>query len=178
MQYCSKCGTELSEGAKFCQNCGEDLEKSDYVFKQVISSRDKMKKRRASTKKAQPVIVVLLVFLFIGVFVAIITGSTDSKDDDVNGNERGQTAIVVDVEKFANISSAELIELLGDPDEISEGVCTGEFEIPCTYYEYDNNFELGEVSFAFVNDYVVRLTSYSEYSYDGKASILNKFGML
>lgn len=85
--------------------------------------------------------------------------------------------VILDVTQFANIGGEELIALLGQPDAVYEGTCTGTFDIPCVYYDYDSDEKLGEVSFALVNDSVVRLTSYHDYAYAGAGGVMAAFGV-
>ena len=68
--------------------------------------------------------------------------------------------VICDVSKFANISSSELIELLGKPDSVEKTTTNGFAEFPCVYYDYNNAPELGEVSFILINDSVAKLVSY------------------
>lgn len=105
----------------------------------------------------------------------------ESEDSDLQQEESNpdDTAkVFCDVEQFANITGEELIALLGEPDTISDGTCSGSFEIPCVFYEYKHNEVLGNVSFDLVNNEVVRFTSYKEgYEYTGKESALEDFGI-
>lgn len=132
------------------------------------------------------IICVILAFALVGIITSQTemgsisnnpAGSTsDSTPNQEGGNlQQGESNsddtanVFCDVEQFANISGEELIALLGEPDSISDGTCSGAFEISCVYYDYSDNEILGEVSFALVNNEVVRFTSYKDgYEYTGK----------
>ena len=81
-----------------------------------------------------------------------------------------------DLTQYANIKSAELVELFGEPDHIAESSpATGFVDIPCVFYDYNSTDALGEVSFVLVNDAVVQLISYKEFSYTDKNTLLECF---
>lgn len=107
--------------------------------------------------------------IFIAVVVAIAAIISNSIDQDVE--------VVYDVEQFANITSEKLVEIMGTPDRITEGASTGTFDIQGVYYEYDNDENLGTVTFALLNDKVIRFTSYKEYPYYGSGTVLARFGV-
>lgn len=81
------------------------------------------------------------------------------------------------ISQFANITSKELVSILGEPTKKEKGNCTGSFEIPCINYDYDNLKNYGEISFVLVNDKVVRLTSYNKYQFSNIKNILTEFGI-
>jgi hypothetical protein len=119
-----------------------------------------------------------LLLIIIGVVTLVgcgIIGSNDGKHTDPIATQKNP--ILVDVNQFANISSTELISQLGEPSEISESSCNSVFEIPCVYFDYDTTTDLGEVSFALVNDRVVRFTSYNTFAYKDKDVVLEQFGI-
>jgi uncharacterized membrane protein YvbJ len=41
MNFCSNCGTKLSEGSKFCSTCGKEILGIDQIFDQNIPPIDK-----------------------------------------------------------------------------------------------------------------------------------------
>lgn len=45
--FCSKCGSEISEGSMFCDECGENVE---YVREKKVTSIDLIRKADLSTK--------------------------------------------------------------------------------------------------------------------------------
>lgn len=94
----------------------------------------------------------------------------------ISDTDESKDSVVYDVSQFAAISGKELIAILGEPNNIEESTCKGEFEMPCVYYDYDDIDTLGEVSFALVNNSVVRLTAYGEYPFTGE-TILNNYGI-
>lgn len=112
--------------------------------------------------------------IYLATLLALLTGC--GTDSNLSQLPDKQVEIIHDVTQYANISSDELVALMGTPDDIVTGTCTGAFEIPCEYYEYDSHSELGELSFALVNDRVVRMSSYNTFPYD-KDTIMNVFGI-
>lgn len=92
-------------------------------------------------------------------------------------NTQNNVTVLCDVEKFANISSAELVGLLGEPDNVEKTTTNGFTEFPCVYYEYNNAKELGEVSFILINDSVAKLVSYHSYAYNGGKTVLESFNL-
>lgn len=144
-------------------------------------------KQSGLKKKTFVFLCVIISFVICGVCAGISGGSASNNPaggsagltSAQEGNNPGDTENnLCDVEQFANITGEELIALLGEPDSISDGTCNGAFEIPCVYYNYNNNEILGEVSFVLVNNEVVRFTSYKDdYEYSGKGSVLEDFGI-
>ncbi len=107
-----------------------------------------------------------------------IPNREDNSSLQGENNSTDTTNILYDVEQFANITGEELIALLGEPDAISDGTCNDTFEIPCVYYNYTSEKTWGDISFALVNNEVVRFTSYKDYyEYTGKKNILKNFGI-
>lgn len=140
-------------------------------------------KQKGLKKSGFVIICVILAFALFGI-IAIQTdmgGISNPEDNNLQQGENNSDDIeniLCDVEQFANITGEELIALLGEPDSISDGTCSGAFEIPCVYYDYNNEKTLGKVSFTLVNDEVVRFTSRkNDYEYTGKGSILDNFGI-
>ena len=71
--------------------------------------------------------------------------------------EETQDIIILDVNKFANITSKKLISIMGEPDEITETNERGFTEFPCTLYDYTNSgFDF--LRFDLINDKVTRIT--------------------
>ena len=50
-KYCSKCGTELQEGAKFCKKCGAAV----VGVQKAASSTRTVEKRNKHKKKSYPI---------------------------------------------------------------------------------------------------------------------------
>ena len=111
----------------------------------------------------------LLAFTMITGLTACGGGGTS----EIVSEPKAKVQVVCDVTKYANISSAELVEILGEPDDIAETTsATGFVEIPCTYYDYYDTEELGEVSFLLVNDTVAKFTAYNEFPFYNKTDLL------
>ncbi len=73
--------------------------------------------------------------------------------------------VVFDVSKFANISSEELISIMGEPSGITKSVYSGFAEIPYTVYDYSNH-ELGVIQFDLINGKVSAFTIIGEIPYN------------
>lgn len=84
-------------------------------------------------------------------------------------------AVVWDVTSLSLVSADTLVSLIGEPDTIESAKLTGVKEVACTYYEYNDHEVFGYVSFAIVNDEVIRLTSYAEYEMTD--DVLAQFGV-
>lgn len=110
-------------------------------------------------------------------FLISVYTRSGGESNDVESNDVQKVALVYDVSQFSKISGAELIDILGQPDDVDEGKCTGAFEIPCVYYDYNDAEGLGEVSFVLVNNSVARFTSYHTYPYPDSDAILTEFGI-
>ena len=78
---------------------------------------------------------------------------------------------VFNVMEYKNISGEKLIQLLGKPDKITEGTCTGAFKIPCQVYTYK------AVDFTLVNNRVIRFHSLHQYPFTNKHRILHDLGI-
>jgi len=77
-----------------------------------------------------------------------------------------EIAVTCDVTRFEHVSGAELISLLGEPDNIDETTAPNAIvEVPCMYYEYYEHPELGSVSFTLVNDQVVKFVAYNDFPF-------------
>lgn len=191
MRYCKKCGNQLSDDMLFCQKCGTKVEAAAkeerpaaaYPVLEKIES--KPTKQKAKNKNGARAFGIIALVLIVIIFIATIGSNNDNSSSDdpkpsTSTNDPvspSENTVVLDIEKYGNISADELVALVGEPDEISQSTCQGAFEIPCVYYEYSNANTLGEVSFVLVNDQVVRFTSYSEYPYESKDAVLAQFGI-
>jgi len=190
MKYCTKCGHQMADDMLFCQKCGTKVEATAkeerpaaYPVLENIESTPT--KQKAKNKNGVRVFGIIALMLVVIIFIATIGSNNDNSSSDdpkpsTSTNDSvspSENTVVLDVEKYGNISADELVALVGEPDEISQSTCQGAFEIPCVYYEYSNADTLGEVSFVLVNDRVVRFTSYSEYPYESKDAVLAQFGI-
>lgn len=144
-------------------------------------------KQKGLKKSVFVIICVIFAFTVVGITAkqAEINGTLNNTSNHKNNNSQQEennladaANIIYDVEQFANITGEELIALLGEPDDISDGTCNGAFEIPCMYYNYNNEKTFGEISFTLVNDEVIKFTSYKDsYKYTGKKTVLEDFGI-
>ena len=190
MKYCSKCRHQMADDMLFCQKCGAKVEAavkeerpaaSHPVLENIPSTPTKQKAKNNNGARVLGIVALVLIVIIIIATIGSNGGNNNSDSTpSTSTNDPSSTPesnIVLDVEKYGNISAKELVVLLGQPNEISESTCQGAFNIPCTYYEYSNVDVLGEVSFVLVNDQVVRFTSYSDYPYKGKSEVLAQFGI-
>ena len=81
-----------------------------------------------------------------------------------NNNGTNTTEVVFDVTKLANISSQQLIAILGQPDKITEDIYYGFVEFPYTVYDYTH--ELGFLQIDLVNDKTTAFTLIGELPYN------------
>lgn len=113
--------------------------------------------------------------------IALIFGLTacgGGSDNTENNNKEPEQNIICDITKYANLTSNELVELLGEPNNIEKTTPSNGFvDIPCVYFDYNDTEELGEVSFVFINDKVAQLISYKEFSYIEGKDILKAFNI-
>lgn len=87
------------------------------------------------------------------------------KQEIDNEEKKEAKPVVFDVTQFINISSQELVSIMGKPDEIIETTERGFTDFPCTLYDYVNH-ELGFVRFDLINDCVYRITINGELPYN------------
>ena len=82
-----------------------------------------------------------------------------------NNNETNTAEVAFDVSKFANVSSQQLIEILGQPDNITQTSERGFTSFPCSLYDYENH-ELGFLRFDIINDKVTAISINGELPYN------------
>ncbi len=186
MKYCPKCGTALEDEMQFCPKCGAKVaastttEQAALPVPPVSVTQEAQSTPVPAKSVGKPcgclVLVLVLFVLIIGLGIAY--APSGSSEGSPSQQEEAQPVVLCDVEQFANITSDELIALLGRPDSTREGKCNGKFDVPCTYYEYKNHKVLGWVSFVLVNNKVIKLISDKDkYECAGKDSVLERFGV-
>ncbi|HWL13450.1 MAG TPA: hypothetical protein VNQ57_10710 [Ureibacillus sp.] len=99
--------------------------------------------------------IIVIAFTVI-LIVAGITG------DDSTNNKTSEQSIepIIDASKFSRITSAELVEIMGEPqgkEEIMWLVPSTGKEVPAVYYTYDE----GKFEFMLIDDQITRLNVYS-----------------
>ncbi len=164
MKYCLQCGNQLKNKAKFCDRCGTT---------QDASVNDTRESTSTKPKKPFPKVTFAIIAIVLIVLAVLPKSKTPSSETPASTLP---AEVIVNVTKYANITSQELEELSGKADSVESGTCTGEFAVPCTYYDYSRHPELGDVSFVLVNDRVVRFTSYKDFPYN-KETVLQNFGV-
>jgi hypothetical protein len=134
-----------------------------------------IKKKQTNKQGVRAVGIVVLVFVLI--VMLIVGGTKGCSSTSSNQGQTENTEVVCDVSKFANITSTELVELLGKPNNVEKTTTNGFAKFPCVYYDYNNASELGEVSFILINDTVVKLVSYNSYPYNDGKNLLESFNL-
>lgn len=86
-------------------------------------------------------------------------------------------AVILDVTQFANISSAQLKGILGEPSKTEKTDFKGTVTVPCVYYDYDNIKGLSEVEFTLINDKVIEMLTYTDLSYGKGQDMLSRLGI-
>ena len=116
----------------------------------------------------------LMLFVLICMFALSAcdndTGNLENPDIEQSGGnqesgESNKTEIVFDVSKLANISSQQLVTILGEPDNITNTTYYGFVEFPYTVYDYENH-ELGFIQIDLINDKVTAFTINGELPYN------------
>jgi len=85
--------------------------------------------------------------------------------------------VILDVTKFANITSDELKRILGEPSSKESTTYEGTITAPCEYYYYNSIEGLSEVEFLLINDKVIQMLTYTELDYRGGKDILARVGI-
>ncbi len=86
--------------------------------------------------------------------------------------------VILDVTQFANISSAQLKGILGEPSKTEKADYKGIVTVPCVYYNYDNINGLSEVEFTLINDKVIEMLTYTDLSYNKGEDMLSRLGII
>ena len=89
----------------------------------------------------------------------------EQSGDSQDGDEVNKAEIVFDVSKLANISSQQLVAILGEPDNITNTTYYGFVEFPYTVYDYESH-ELGFIQIDLINDKVTAFTINGELPYN------------
>ena len=64
-KYCPKCGVEVTEGTKFCKQCGALVETKNQVTNKVVNVQAKKRNKTPIMAIATVVVVVVLCIAFI-----------------------------------------------------------------------------------------------------------------
>lgn len=123
---------------------------------------------------------VLVVIFVVFIMLLLVACNNNISDESASTeiNENNSINVICNVEQYANISSSELVKLVGEPDYIEKTTTNGFAEFPCVYYEYNNDEKLGEVSFILINDSVVKLVSYNSFPYNNGENTLEYFNLI
>lgn len=108
---------------------------------------------------------------------AAATSAAPSAASEETPTPSTEPELIIDVTKFANISSAELKQLLGEPTSIESSTYEGTISVPCEYYYYNTVAGLGEVDFTLINDKVIMMLTYTDLPYNKGEDILARVGI-
>lgn len=89
---CNKCGSELKEGEKFCQNCGTEIslltENGTQIALTDVSSHEQNNNINSKNKKTIVIILVSIVLIIIGGLVYYFVVSREEKNNtNINDNK-------------------------------------------------------------------------------------------
>lgn len=93
MSYCSRCGHELGEGAKFCQYCGNPI--NSYVnnnFQQTFNNPFQENKKRNSYNG-----MLSIIFAFLIPFVGLIFGIIGMRSDDIYDKKSAKIGLILSI---------------------------------------------------------------------------------
>lgn len=115
-------------------------------------------------------LILILMSLMVACREETVLYTTDETNSaqNIKGNHAEETVgeqSVFDITRFANISSQQLIALLGTPDNITETNDRGFTSFPCKLYDYENH-ELGFLRFDVINDKVAAISINGELPYN------------
>lgn len=69
MKFCSKCGTKIDEGIKFCPSCGEAVSNAENTPMKTEQEKVKLLYESKGGYKGGAIIVIILGLLFIGISI-------------------------------------------------------------------------------------------------------------
>ena len=121
-------------------------------------------------------------FFFVLLFGFIFPGMMINLSDFLRENKPSSpqpvsSTLYLNAPIFANLSSAELVALLGEPSYQESGTFQGLAELPCVYYEYNTVGALQKVRFLLIQDQVVQLTSATPLKLPQEKNILKVWGI-
>lgn len=157
----------------------------------------KNKNGKPLKKKTFIIICIIAAFVLFGVFMGALGGGSSSAHEDeaaspsasVSVSTKPSTTpespsptpeplkIILDVTQFANISSGELKNILGEPSSTEAMDYEGTITVPCEYYYYNNIEGLSEVDFTLINGKVIQMLTYTDLPYEGGEEILARVGI-
>lgn len=176
---CKKCGKELNENAKFCEECGTAVENQKQNDIAVNSYNQKPNKKSGCIIAC---IAVIILCFMVAMFSIIVMSVSSPKNNEVSNTETDykpifDSQVFYTENKDSTISPEELVKLMGQPDSINnynyESLKNGYSEkYPITEYMY------GDWSYKFNNGYLQRISfmGSTPIKYESKDDFLKMFG--
>lgn len=108
-EYCKNCGAQITDGAKFCPECGEKIEtktnnccpkcgneiESDEEF--CSKCGENLKPKTASIKKEHKIIIIALGIVIIALVGVLLSGASTSHDIPLGNKDFGGITMLVPV---------------------------------------------------------------------------------
>lgn len=189
---CEECGKEISDKAKTCPNCGVPLNEiiqeaaesnaANNYYKGNISSMPYVGKKKSGCLKF---FIIILFGCMLLSYISVITyeENGDGQQDEQKSKNNKDESIIINAEQFWRISPEQLIEIMGEPEEIEErDFDTGVDTYPSISYKYED----GRYNFLIIENCVVKLTVYSPkykesngegFTYKSENQIFTMFGI-
>lgn len=163
---CKECGKEISDKATMCPNCGYPIQQE--------SSQKPITPTPSSPKRngygcLVPVIVLFLLLL-IGLHIAVSQHVKDIAQNPDNA------ILILDADTYANISTNELFDLLGEPkssEEWNNETSKGTFQMKIYSYDLEGMYS----EFITYEDTVVKIHCFSTDEWEVKKNYKNIFKM-
>lgn len=98
-KFCSNCGNELREDAKFCDKCGQktDIINNEFILENENSPNKIKPKRKKGCLIA--ILIIILIPIFLGVLGAILSKNTNKTTNTINSDKTASSSEPVKVEK-------------------------------------------------------------------------------
>jgi predicted nucleic acid-binding Zn ribbon protein len=148
---CPECKQKVSTDCTFCPKCGADIRKA----------------RARQQKSSRSALWAFLVFILICFTVAFL-----KKDTSKTASVKEDVTVIEDVSQYSIMSVDDLVGKLGEPvskESWTNKTTKGNFEVETYSYDINSN----HYEFIIANNSVVRLTIYSDQSWNGKGNLFS-----
>ena len=150
MPVCSHCGKEVSEGVKFCPECGERLkkeftpeEKEKYVKELEASAKEEKPAEKAKTTKKQLAGGIAILITVVIIIIAAVAICTPNETPSLTASEQNYAATMAEHSSSVGEAMSNLGDLLMNPqigyDEWTIAVGT---EVAIVWLLYDEAQEI------------------------------------
>lgn len=119
--FCPNCGTQLPDGSKFCDNCGERVESVQNIAQPARAQTGAVPPQTQHTASAPPkrrsrklLLIPLALVLVLGIAAAVLLGR-EPAEDTIGGADRSTQIFVTDEDNHASSAAKP------DPDEEATG---------------------------------------------------------